>query len=198
MSDEHAVRPHPISARSGLPWILAAITVFVAVCGASVVGFQNDLVALSTAVDSQWQQVENQLVRQHDLIPNLVEVTRAYAEHESNVFREVTDARGRYEQAAGDSRVKEASGVQSTLVRLFAVAEAYPQLRADGRFRDLQIELAGTQNRIALERSRYNEIVGEYNARLRMLPWSIFAAGYAPKAYFEAPADTPTRIEIDL
>ncbi len=151
----------------------------------------NRLVSLREAIDGAWAQVENQLQRRNDLIPNLIEVTKGYAAHEKEIFEAVANARARM-LAAGTSREAQiaASGeVSSALSRLLALAENYPNLKADAQFARLSDELSGTENRIATERRRYNEVVQEYNTLAKTFPAVITAKalGFTEQKYFEAP-----------
>ncbi len=151
----------------------------------------NRLVSLHEGIDGAWAQVENQLQRRNDLIPNLLEVTKGYAAHEKEIFEAVANARARM-LAAGRSRDAEiaASGeLSSALSRLLALAENYPNLKADAQFTRLSDELAGTENRIATERRRYNEVVQEYNTLTRTFPTVLTAKlfGFGAQQYFEVP-----------
>ena len=151
----------------------------------------NRLVSLKESIDGAWAQVENQLQRRNDLIPNLIEVTKGYAAHEKGIFEAVANARARM-LAAGTSREETiaASGeLTGALSRLLALAENYPNLKADAQFNRLSDELAGTENRIATERRRYNEVVQEYNTLVQTFPAVITAKvmGFTQQKYFEAP-----------
>lgn len=151
----------------------------------------NRLVGLREAIDGAWAQVENQLQRRNDLIPNLIEVTKGYAKHEKEIFEAVANARSRL-IGAGSSRDEAiaASGeLSGALSRLLAIAERYPDLKADQQFARLSDELAGTENRIATERRRYNEVVQEYNTLVKTFPAVITAKalGFDAQKYFEAP-----------
>ena len=157
-----------------------------------------DLVACEVAVDAQWSQVENQLARQHDLIPNLVAVTRAYAEHERGVIEKVIEARARYLSVPAAQRPSEAVHLDAAFAELLLVAERYPELKADQRFRDLGYELAGTQNRVALERKRFNDLVALHNARIRQLPWALLARDRKPRAFYDAPEERLASPEVAL
>jgi LemA protein len=139
------------------------------------------------AVDSQWSQVENQLERQHDLIPKLLTLTRAYAEHERGVFEKLADARSRYLQAPPGQKPSEARSVDMAFAEVLLVAERYPDLKADQQFRDLSYEIAGTQNRIALERKRFNDLVALHNARIRQVPWRLLAVDMEARAFYAPP-----------
>ncbi|HHW07058.1 MAG TPA: LemA family protein [Clostridia bacterium] len=155
-----------------------------------VFGSYNSLVALEEQVNNRWSQVENQLARRADLIPNLVETVKGYAAHESAIFTEIADARSRLIGAGNVAeRIEAENQLSGALSRLLAIAENYPNLKADANFRQLQDELAGTENRIAVARKDYNDAVTAYNTRIRRFPTVLFAGlmGFTPKVYFEAP-----------
>ena len=142
------------------------------------------------AIKAQWGQVQNQLQRRNDLIPNLVETTKGYAQHEQSVFQDIAESRSRLLAAKSPEETIQAANQQtSALGRLLAVVENYPQLRANEQFNRLMDELAGTENRIAVERMRYNERVQEYNTRRRKFPANMTAKvfGFKEYPYFEAP-----------
>lgn len=171
-------------------WIVGAVAIgLLVVVGVVAVGQYNGLVQERERVDASWAQVENVLQRRADLIPNLVETVRGYASHEQEIFTAVADARSRLLGARSPGDAAEASGaLDSALGRLLAIAESYPQLRASETFTRLQDELAGTENRIAVERRRYNETVRGYNASVRTFPRNVFAGvfGFEVREYFEA------------
>ena len=161
----------------------------------------NTMVALKERVDSSWAQVQNQLQRRNDLIPNLVEVTKGYATHEREIFDHVADARARL--IAGGSReqrIDAANDLSGALGRLLALAERYPDLKANQQFARLSDELAGTENRIAVERMRYNDAVREYNAYIKSVPAVVYARafGFQPQKYFEAPAEAQKVPKVDF
>jgi LemA protein len=142
------------------------------------------------------------LQRRADLIPNLVETVKGYAAHEREIFTEVAASRARLLAARGPDEAAAANGqLTSALGRLLVIAEAYPQLRASENFQRLQDELAGTENRIAVERRRYNEAVRDYNRRIRSFPTSLMARmfGFEGKTYFEADASAREvpRVQFD-
>ena len=148
----------------------------------------NTLVSQKEAIGGQWSQVENQLQRRNDLIPNLVEVTKGYATHEKDVFDNIAKARAQMLGAkTKDAQIDAANSMSGALGRLLALAEAYPQLKADTQFARLSDELAGTENRIATERRRYNDMVQTFNTSVKSLPTSLWAgwAGFQPEKYFE-------------
>jgi LemA protein len=151
----------------------------------------NRLVSLREAIDGAWAQVENQLQRRNDLIPNLIEVTKGYAAHEKEIFEAVANARAKMLSAGGsrDQEIAASGELSSALSRLLALSENYPNLKADAQFNRLSDELAGTENRIATERRRYNEVVQEYNTVTKSFPAVITAKvmGFGEQKYFEAP-----------
>jgi LemA protein len=152
----------------------------------------NTFVSQEEAIKAQWAQVENQLQRRSDLIPNLVETVKGYAQHEEGVYKDIADARSRLLAAKSPEETIQAANQQtSALGRLLAVVENYPQLRANEQFNRLSDELAGTENRIATERMRYNERVQEYNTSRRQFPSNVTAKVFGFKEYpfFEAPAE---------
>jgi LemA protein len=150
----------------------------------------NKFVGQEEAVKAQWAQVQNQLQRRNDLIPNLVETVKGYAQHEESVYKDIADARSRLLAAKTPADTIEAANQQSSaLGRLLAVVENYPQLRANEQFNRLMDELSGTENRIAVERMRYNEKIQEYNTARRRFPANLTAKLFGFKDYplFEAP-----------
>jgi LemA protein len=150
----------------------------------------NRLVTLREAIDGAWAQVENQLQRRNDLVPNLVEVTKGYAKHEREIFESVANARARMLSAGSrDDKIAAAGEMSSALSRLLALSERYPDLKANQQFARLSDELAGTENRIATERRRYNDTVREYNTLVRSFPTMLTAraTGFEPQKDFEAP-----------
>jgi LemA protein len=152
----------------------------------------NRFVAEEEAVKAQWAQVQNQLQRRTDLIPNLVETVKGYAQHEEAVFKDIAEARSRLLAAKSPEETIQAANQQtSALGRLLAVVENYPDLKANEQFNRLSDELAGTENRIAVERMRYNEKVQQYNTSRRQFPANLTARlfGFQDYPFFEAPAE---------
>lgn len=156
----------------------------------ALVGVYNGIISKHETITASWAQVENQLQRRNDLIPNLVHTVKGYAAYEQGVFEAVTNARSQWTKAATvDEKIKAASAVDSAIGRLLAVVENYPNLKADQSFLKLMDELAGTENRIAVERMRYNTAVRDYNIAVRSFPGSVIAgmSGYTPATeYFKA------------
>jgi LemA protein len=150
----------------------------------------NRLVAQSEAVDAGWSEIQNQLQRRNDLIPNLVNTVKGFAAQEQNVLVRVTEARSRVAGAGTPAETMAASNeLSGALARLLVVVEKYPELKSDRNFIQLQDELAGTENRLAVARKRYNDAVREYNTSAKQFPTLIIARvlGFEEKAYFEAP-----------
>ncbi len=169
--------------------VVAVIGVLVALV---VAGFailvRNGLITKDEVVKESWAQIDTQLQRRADLIPNLVNTVKGYAQHEKEIFEEVAKARSSLLAAGGPAAKAEASGaLTSSLGRLLAIAEKYPDLKANTNFIRLQDELAGTENRIAVARTRYNDAVKELNTSLRTLPGSLFAStlGFGKAEYFQ-------------
>ena len=154
-------------------------------------GKYNGVIAMDEGVKGQWAQVENQLKRRYDLIPNLVETVKGFASHEKEIFTAIAEARTKYfaAQSVGD-KVAASKGLEGALSRLLMLQETYPQLKANENFLKLQDSLEGTENRIAVERMRYNEKVKELNAYIRGFPGSVFAglARVQQAVYYEVPA----------
>ena len=145
---------------------------------------------LDEGVKAAWAQVENQLQRRYDLIPNYVETVKGFAKQERDVFIKVTEARSKVGGAGSiPDKIKANNELSSVLSRLLVVVERYPELKSDQNFLRLQDELAGTENRIAVERRRYNETVKTYNIKVRSFPTNILAGmfGFEKAAFFEVP-----------
>ena len=167
----------------------------------SIKGTYNRLVVLDEGVKTSWAQVENQLQRRYDLIPNYVETVKGYASHESEVFIRVTEARARVGSANTPMEKIEANnGLSGALARLMVVVENYPDLKANTNFIRLQDELAGTENRISVERRRFNESVRQYNQQIRTFPNNLLAGffGFERADLFEAAADAQTAPQVQF
>ena len=165
--------------------VIAAIVVVLALV---VVAMYNRLVRLRNRTENSWSQVDVQLRRRYDLIPNLVESVKGYAAHERTTFEEVTRARMAAQQAQGvEEQAKAENMLTAALGRLFAVAEAYPQLRATENFQQLQAQLADVEQKIAVSRQVYNDTVLTYENVLETVPTNIVAGlfNFSPRAYFE-------------
>ena len=153
------------------------------------------------AINAQWAEVQNQLQRRNDLIPNLVNTVKGYAAHEAGVFNAIAEARSRLLAAKSPEETIQAANQQtSALGRLLAVAENYPQLKADAQFMRLQDELAGTENRLATARMRYNQAVQEYNTQRRKFPSNVTAKvfGFKEHPYWEVPPEARQAPKVDF
>jgi len=179
---------------------LVQLALVLAAAGASGCSY-NRFTGSEEAIKAQWGQVQNQLQRRNDLIPNLVEVTKGYAAHEKEVFEAVANARSKL-LAAGtrDQQIDPANQVSGALGRLLAIAERYPDLKANEQFARLSDELAGTENRISVERKRYNDVVQEYNTYVKRMPQAIYAKvfGFDSQKYFEVPAEAQQVPKVDF
>ncbi len=152
----------------------------------------NRFVSDEEAIKAQWAQVENQLQRRNDLIPNLVETVKGYASHESDVFKNIADSRAKLAGAkTPEDTIAAANEQTQALSRLLVVVENYPNLKANEQFNRLMDELSGTENRIAVERMRYNQLVQQYNARTRQFPSLVTAKlfGFKQYPFFQAPPE---------
>jgi len=193
---------------------LLIVVVLVAVGGLSCVGSYNKLVGLDQAVQAQWAQVENAYQRRADLVPNLVETVKGAAKFEKETFTAVTQARanaGQVQQQAGNApndpaaleKFQQAQDqLSGALSRLMVVVERYPELKATEAFRDLMVQLEGTENRIAVERMRYNQLAQEFNTARNRFPTVImarfFGSRFAEKAYFKAQAGAATAPHVQF
>jgi LemA protein len=170
--------------------LVVILLIVLAAAGMYVKNTYNSMVVMQEGVNNSWAQVQTVLQRRYDLIPNLVETVKGYASHEERVLTEVTDARARVGGAATpDARMKAEGELSGALSRLLVVVENYPQLKANQNFIMLQDQLEGTENRISVERSRYNNTVMGYNQYIRMFPQNIVAGlfHFEQHAFFEAP-----------
>lgn len=155
-------------------------------------GTYNSLVTMDESAKGAWAQVENQLQRRYDLIPNYVETVKGYAKHEKEVFIKVTEARSKVAGAKNISeKIETNNQLSSALARLLVVVERYPDLKANTNFIRLQDELAGTENRIAVERRRFNEAVKAFNIKIRSFPTNMIAGmfGFEKATFFEVPKE---------
>jgi LemA protein len=173
-----------------------------ALVGTSLSGCSyNKFTTQEEAIKAQWGQVQNQLQRRNDLIPNLVETTKGIAQQEKDVFGQIAESRARLAGAKTPEETIQAANQQtSALGRLLAVVENYPQLRANEQFNRLMDELAGTENRIATERMRYNQAIQEYNTSRRRFPANVTAKmfGFKEYPYFAAPESAQAPPKVDF
>jgi LemA protein len=166
--------------------LVALVVLVITAVGVFAVGsgLYNAIVAKSESIPAKWAQVENQLQRRYDLIPNLVNSVKGYAAHEQEIFENVTKARSQWAMATSmDDKVRAASALDSAVMKLVAIAENYPALKADQTFLRLMDELAGTENRVSTERMRYNEAVRDYNVMVKGFPGNLIGRlfGYEPR-----------------
>jgi len=172
-------------------WLIVLLAI-VLIVFLLVVALYNRLVRYRNRVDNAWAQIEVQLKRRWDLIPNLVETVKGYAAHERGVFEEVTAARTRAQQAQTPAATAEAEGILGqALGRLFAVAEAYPDLKATQNFQELQAQLSDTENKVAVSRQVYNDSVLTYNNAVQTFPGAVLAGpfGFKGREFFEVEAE---------
>jgi len=175
--------------KKGCLLAVAGLALAVLAIAMTLIGRYNSMVTANESIDSAWAQVGNVLQRRADLIPNLVSTVKGFASQEKEIFQGVADARSRLAGAAGPQQAAAANmGLTSALGRLLAIAEAYPDLKSNQNFIRLQDELAGSENRIAVERRRYNEAVRGFNASIKRFPNNMLAGtfGFAEREYFEA------------
>jgi LemA protein len=168
-------------------WVIVIIAILVVLAGI-LIALYNRLVRLRNRAENAWAQVDVQLRRRYDLIPNLVEAVKGYAAHERETFEEVTKARTAAQQAKGVQEQAQAENLLTQAIgRLFAVAEAYPELRATENFQQLQAQLADTEQKIAIARQVYNDAVLTYDNALETVPTNIVAGvfNFEPREYFE-------------
>ncbi len=184
--------------------VLAAVGVIVLVAviiAVSLVGMYNGLVTKSQGVDAQWSQVETQYQRRYDLIPNLVNSVKGMMKQEQTVFLAIADARTKYgaAQTVNDKAVA-AGEVETALGRLLAVMENYPDLKSSQNVTQLMDELAGTENRISVERKRFNDLTRDYNTQIKTFPTNMLAGmfGFTEKQYFQSVtgSETPPKVEF--
>lgn len=190
--------------------VTAIVLIVLAVIVVWGIGAYNSLVKNEEGVKSAWSQVENVYQRRADLIPNLVATVKGYATHESATLEGVVEARAKATQMTvnvddlSEEKIAEFQKAQgelgSALGRLMAITEAYPDLKANENFRDLQAQLEGTENRIAVERKAYNQVAQEYNTSIRVFPRNIIASvfGFKVKGYFEAEEGAQTAPKVEL
>lgn len=183
-------------------WIpVLVILGIVLVLGMSLSSTYNTLVTMEQQVESSWAQVQNQLQRRADLIPNLVETVKGYAAHEKEVLGNIAEARSRLAGARTPAEAATANAqLDSALSRLLVVVENYPNLKADANFRQLMDELAGTENRIAVARQDYNKAVQAYNTYLKSFPTNLVAGvfGFNAKEFFQAQPGAEQAPKVDF
>jgi LemA protein len=167
----------------------------------ALIGTYNGMVSSNTNVDGKWAQVENQLQRRMDLIPNLVETVKGYAGHENETIKAVADARSKLASAQTPAQKGEANGeLSNALSRLLMIQENYPNLKADAHFKQLMDELSGTENRLAVARKDYNTAVQNYNVKIKSFPTVMFANmfGFMPREMFKADEAAKTAPKVNF
>ena len=180
---------------------LAIVAILLVMCGGCLVGNYNSLVTSKEGVDQQLKQVDNQLLRRNDLIGNLVETVKGTATQEQEVFGAIADARARMSGAqTPDQRIEAGRAMDSALGRLLVVIENYPQLKSNEAFVQLMDELAGTENRLATERMRYNQLVQSYNVMVKRFPTNLFATmfGFKEATYYQIPEGARAVPKVDF
>lgn len=180
---------------------LIIIGIVIVIIGVTMIGPYNKLVGMDEDTNTALSNIDNQLQRRVDLIPNLVNTVKGYAKHEEDVFKQVSDARSKLAGASTPKEKAEANGeVNSALSRLLAISENYPDLKADKQFTGLRDELAGTENRIAVARNDYNISVNKYNQAIRHFPTTIVAKlfGFDKKEYFKAESGADKAPKVDF
>jgi LemA protein len=186
--------------RGGLIGIVI-VAVVLLMAGGCLVGNYNRLVTTKESVNNSWAQVNNQLQRRNDLIPGLIESVRGTALQEQQVFGDIADARARMAGATSpEQRIEAGRAMDSALGRLFVVVENYPQLRSNEAFMQLMDELAGTENRLATERLRYNDQVRSYNVMVKRFPTTLFARmlGFGEATYYEIAESARAAPKVDF
>ncbi|MDD5397765.1 MAG: LemA family protein [Dehalococcoidia bacterium] len=184
--------------------VLAAVGVIVlgaVIIAVSLVGIYNSLVTKSQGIDAQWSQVETQYQRRYDLIPNLVNSVKGMMTQEQTVFLAIAEARTKYGAAQTvDEKAAAAGEVETALGRLLAVIENYPDLKSSQNVTQLMDELAGTENRISVERRRFNDLVREYNTQIKTFPTNMLAGmfGFSEKQYFQSVSGAETAPKVEF
>ena len=182
-----------------IAWII--VIAVIAVLIIALVAVYNGLVRSRNKVDNSWKQIDVQLKRRHDLIPNLVEMVKDYMSYEQEVLQNVTKARSEAMQAQGPADSAKAENMPSgALKSLFAVAENYPDLKANQNVSQLQEELTSTENKIAFARQLYNDLVMDFNNKVQTFPSNVVAGAFGFKAreYFEVPEEEKEPVKVDL
>ncbi|RKP53049.1 LemA family protein [Cohnella endophytica] len=185
--------------RSTVVWLVVGALVIILIM--SAVSSYNGLVSKENAVDNKSAQIDTQLQRREDVIPNLVSTVKGYAAHEKEVFQAIADARTKLSGAGTTAEKSEANAeLEGALSRLLVVVENYPTLKADAQFTKLMDELSGTENRIAVARQDYNNSVTEYNTKIRKFPAALFASmfGFEKKDMFKAAPGAETVPEVNF
>jgi LemA protein len=179
-------------------WIIGGIVAAVIVI--FVIYIYNSLIKLKMRVDNAWSQIDVQLKRRYDLIPNLVDTVKGYMKHEKGVLEEVTKARASLMEGSLDKKAKASNQITDALKSIFAVAESYPQLKANENFKMLQEELSGTESKIAYARQFYNDMVMKYNEAIQVFPKNLFAKlfNFGQKEFFETKGKERENVKVNF
>ena len=178
-------------------WFLGVVVLLLIFTG----GYYNSFIRQTNAIEGQWKQVEVQYQRRFDLIPNLIESVKGLQKQEQKIFGDIANARAAYTGAASaEGRVRAANELEGSLGRLIAIFENYPQIKSDAATVKLMDELAGTENRVSVERRRYNELVQSYNTSVSTFPGVLFARvfGYEKKTYFESASGSENAPKVEF
>ena len=177
---------------------MTIVIIIIVIIVLAIILLYNHLVGLNIRCKNAWAGIDNQLKRRYDLIPNLVEVTKGYATHERETLMEVIKARN--DEGTMNERAKESEEVSDSVKKLLAVAENYPDLKANELFKNLQIELTGTEDKIAFARQFYNDSVQKYNTAIMSFPNNILAKmmNYKEKEYFQVDESEKQTVKVDL
>ena len=177
---------------------MTIVIIIIVIIVIALILLYNHLVGLNIRCKNAWAGIDNQLKRRYDLIPNLVEVTKGYATHERETLMEVIKARN--DEGTMNERAKESEEVSNSVKKLLAVAENYPDLKANELFKNLQIELTGTEDKIAFARQFYNDSVQKYNTAIMSFPNNILAKmmNYKEKEYFQVDESEKQTVKVDL
>lgn len=187
--------------KKGTIILLVVIVVLVVWIAGWIVGFYNSVVTLGLGVDNQWAQVETQYQRRLDLIPNLVSSVKGVLTQEQTVFGDIADARTKYAGAVSvNDKAAAATQVESALARLLVIMENYPQLKSNETVQNLMIQLEGTENRISVERKRFNDAVQVFNVKIKRFPGNLLAGmfGFSARNFFEAAPGAEKAPTVDL
>ncbi|MGV8168980.1 MAG: LemA family protein [Candidatus Nanoarchaeia archaeon] len=179
-------------------WIILGVVVLILII---IIALYNGLIRLKNQIENAWAQIDVQLKRRNDLIPNLIETVKGYAKHERGVFTEVTKARTAMMDAKTlDQKAKASNMLSDTLKSLFAVAENYPTLKANENFLQLQEELSGTENKIAYSRQHYNDMVMRFNTKIEVFPNNIFAGmlNFTKREMFKVPEEEKKNVKVQF
>lgn len=181
--------------------IIIGLVILVLIFISYYVNISNTMIRMQEEIKNKWAEVDNQLQRRYDLIPNLVNTVKGYAKQEKDIFTQIAEARAKLAGAQNYSdRVKAANNVESALGRLLVIVEQYPNLKSDANFRALMDELAGTENRLAVSRKRYNDIVTSFNQYIKVIPNNMIAGmrNISPAELYQIPEIAKTTPKVEF